>query len=520
MKRVISLVLALIMILSMAPAVYGASSEAVAAADTLYALGLFAGTGKNPDGTPIYTLDRAPTRQEAITILVQILGKKEEALNGTWEMPFTDVASWAKPFVGYAYANGLTSGTGATTFGGNDLVTASQYLTFILKALNYEVGTDFQWNKAWELSDKIGMTHGEYNAATKTFLRGDVTKISAAALSQKLKGQDKLMIQSLVEAGAVDGETAMDCGLDAYGLTSKVHFIYDIRTFTLYAFMNYTGYDDNNNRPITGTRQALRNELDSMDITISNPNYYNTKGAREYQYAAALKYLGEAPTFDYYDTRESAVQKLNDLPEKLEEFYAAADIPSLYEKYREDHEVILRQYKEALPDIVQMVGYFDEENNVDGEFGIEVVLLDAWNRGTGLGSPDQYYGYGVIRTGPEEGVNVLNILHEYAHGFVNRAIDENQSQMKKLSNHFNRNCVAVTKQGYDTWEKIVDESFVRAISLYFDSSRDENRKKLVIADEMAQGFVMTEYVYNRIPEFETYQATFTDFVGMLFEEYK
>ncbi|MBQ5797085.1 MAG: hypothetical protein IIW15_03540, partial [Firmicutes bacterium] len=65
-----------------------------------------------------------------------------------------------------------------------------------------------------------------------------------------------------------------------------------------------------------------------------------------------------------------------------------------------------------------------------------------------------------------------------------------------------------------------DESFVRAISLYFDSSRDENRKKLVIANEMAQGFVMTEYVYKRLPEFETYQGTFTDFVGMLFEEYK
>ena len=106
MKRAISLSLTMIMILSIVPMSYGAESEAVAAADTLYALGLFAGTGKNPDGTPIYTLDRAPTRQEAITILVQILGKKEEAVNGIWETPFTDVANWAKPFVGYAYAKG------------------------------------------------------------------------------------------------------------------------------------------------------------------------------------------------------------------------------------------------------------------------------------------------------------------------------------------------------------------------------------------------------------------------------
>ena len=40
------------------------------------------------------------------------------------------MADWAKPFVGYAYANGLTAGTSATTFGGNDLISAVQYITF------------------------------------------------------------------------------------------------------------------------------------------------------------------------------------------------------------------------------------------------------------------------------------------------------------------------------------------------------------------------------------------------------
>ena len=40
------------------------------------------------------------------------------------------MADWAKPFVGYAYANGLTAGTSATTFGGNDLISAAQYITF------------------------------------------------------------------------------------------------------------------------------------------------------------------------------------------------------------------------------------------------------------------------------------------------------------------------------------------------------------------------------------------------------
>ena len=45
------------------------------------------------------------------------------------EYTFTDVADWAKPYVGYAYTNDLTAGTSATTYSGNNTVTASEYLT-------------------------------------------------------------------------------------------------------------------------------------------------------------------------------------------------------------------------------------------------------------------------------------------------------------------------------------------------------------------------------------------------------
>lgn len=178
MKRVFSLLLAGALSLSLVVPAFAASDEATSAANTLYSLGLFSGTGIDEDGKPIYDLDRAPTRQEAITMLVGLLGKKEEALAGSWDIPFTDVADWAKPFVGYAYANDLTSGISATTFGGNDLVSAAQYLTFVLKVLGYDAGKDFQWDKAWELSDTIGLTSGEYSAETISFTRGDVAIIS------------------------------------------------------------------------------------------------------------------------------------------------------------------------------------------------------------------------------------------------------------------------------------------------------------------------------------------------------
>lgn len=202
MKRLISLLLAVVLMLSVLPgAALAANAEQAYAADRLYRLELISGTGTDANGMPVFELDRAPTRSEAITILVKLLGKEKEASKGIWKMPFTDVPDWAKKFVAYAYNKGLTSGTSATTFGGDDTVTATQYLTFILKALGYTVGTDFQWDKAWVLSDKLGITDGRYNESTKTFTRGDVFLISDAALRAKLKGKDDTLALRLVSAG-------------------------------------------------------------------------------------------------------------------------------------------------------------------------------------------------------------------------------------------------------------------------------------------------------------------------------
>ena len=202
-KKLLSLLLAAGMMCSMIPAALAASSEAIDAANALHDRGLFNGVGTNADGTPNFDLDRTPTRHEAVTMLVAMLGKSSEAQAGNWTTPFTDVADWAKPFVGYAYTNGLTSGTSATTYGGNQPVTASQYLTFVLTALGYKNGTDFQWDKAWELSDKLGITNGQYNATTD-FTRGDVAIISYKALSTPKKDAQPTPTPPASEENTID----------------------------------------------------------------------------------------------------------------------------------------------------------------------------------------------------------------------------------------------------------------------------------------------------------------------------
>lgn len=216
MKKWLSWLLVFIMLVSSASPSFAASKEAIDAADQLYEKGLFSGAGTLPDGTPNYDLDRAPKRTEAIVMLLGLLGKSQEAMAGTWNTPFTDVPSWAKPFVGYAYTNNLTYGISETQFGANNTVTAAQYLTFVLLALGYESGKDFVWNKASEFSDSIGLTHGEYtDMKGKTFTRGDVVLISNNALSMKEKGKSTTLLDRLIADGVVNGEQ----GSDATGLT-------------------------------------------------------------------------------------------------------------------------------------------------------------------------------------------------------------------------------------------------------------------------------------------------------------
>ena len=197
MKRILSGILAVVLLFLLTPAAFAASDEADTAAQTLYEMGLFQGVGKNSAGEPEFDLDRIPNRHEAVTMLVRLLGKEQEAKQGTWTIPFTDVADWARPYVGYAFANGLVAGTSETTYSGDAAVTASQYLTLVLRALGYESGTDFQWDKAWELTDQIGLTDGQYDRNDVPFLRGDVAIVSNNALTASIKGSVQHLADSL-----------------------------------------------------------------------------------------------------------------------------------------------------------------------------------------------------------------------------------------------------------------------------------------------------------------------------------
>lgn len=185
-------------------------------ANVLKNLGLFAGTNNG------FELDRAPTRTEAIVLLLRMLGVAQEALDSNYTHTFKDVPTWADKYIAYAYNKGLTGGYSKTTFGGNDNATPEQFLTFTLRALGYsDKNGDFTFKDAIKFAESKGLAvAGKYKAGAKNFTRGDCVDIIYKALSVTKKVEKVTLAESLVNSSVIDGAKAESYGL--YSVYKKI----------------------------------------------------------------------------------------------------------------------------------------------------------------------------------------------------------------------------------------------------------------------------------------------------------
>lgn len=172
-------------------------------ADMLYDLGLFKGTGSG------YELVRAPNRQEALIMLIRLLG--EEAIAMKFDpnnMTFKDVVGWedGKRYVAYGAAKKYTNGVSKTEFGQHDIADANMYLTFVLRALGYKdsgANPDFVWNKTSQsLAVKIGLLSEEQcrDMVANGLRRDHVVLISVNALFKAVQGEGVTLAEKLLMA--------------------------------------------------------------------------------------------------------------------------------------------------------------------------------------------------------------------------------------------------------------------------------------------------------------------------------
>ena len=108
------------------------------AIEVLQAVGIMTGVDEegnfNPEGTV--------TRNQMAVIMANLMEYNVASYRDT--SPFTDVPSWAEPYVAACYTNGITSGYSDTIYGGEDSVTTAQAALMLMKALGYfQYASDF-----------------------------------------------------------------------------------------------------------------------------------------------------------------------------------------------------------------------------------------------------------------------------------------------------------------------------------------------------------------------------------------
>lgn len=187
LKRALSLALSSVMLLGMMVVGTSAASypdvdaqDNLEAIEVLEMLGVMKGDEKGN-----FNPDNKVTRNEMAVIMTHLL-----KLNAGGTNPFTDVPSWAQPYVSAIYANGVTSGTSATTYGGSNNVTAVEAALMVMKALGYfEFQGEFEDNWTVAVSKqatKIGLFEDVDVAVTDQITRSQAAQLCLNALESNV----------------------------------------------------------------------------------------------------------------------------------------------------------------------------------------------------------------------------------------------------------------------------------------------------------------------------------------------
>lgn len=194
MKKLISLLLVVCMLAACCTA-FAAESSTEQKADALYLLGLFKGTDQG------YELDENTTREQGVVMILRVMGVEDEALSENASCHFDDVYDWAKPYIGYAYKNGITKGMSDTKFGYGVQITDAMFLTMLLRVLGYTEGEgkDFVWNDPYDVGRSAGLI--DYRLADQEFIRGDMVEIIYNLLKAKYKDAQTTVAEQLIKDG-------------------------------------------------------------------------------------------------------------------------------------------------------------------------------------------------------------------------------------------------------------------------------------------------------------------------------
>jgi len=203
LKKVLALVLALSLVLSMGTVAFAAESTE---ADVLYDLGLFKGYSATEK---VLGLGDKADAAQAIVLIGRAMGWTVDAAA---TVAFEDVPAWAVPYVAYAVANNITNGVSATEFG--TMVDGKRMVTWVLRALGK--GLAESWTNTDALATEMGLTVPTAASTTRGVVAGviydmlDATPVGATqTVIEKIASGDAAKTATAIAAGLIPNELAI-----------------------------------------------------------------------------------------------------------------------------------------------------------------------------------------------------------------------------------------------------------------------------------------------------------------------
>ena len=184
-----------------------ADTDNVEAIEVLKTVGIMVG-----DESGDFNPDQNVTRNEMAVVMSNLMAYNVATYANT--SPFTDVPSWAEPYVAACWTNGITAGTSATTYGGSESVTTAQAALMLMKALGYfQYGSDF--GSDWQLAT---VTQGN-----KIDLFEDVDSGVREAMTRNDLAQ---LVLNTLEAGTVEAESDGSISVGDITIVNNVKYNY------------------------------------------------------------------------------------------------------------------------------------------------------------------------------------------------------------------------------------------------------------------------------------------------------
>lgn len=190
MKRYLAFLLALVMVVSLLP-VYGDEVRTISEEEAGRKLKNWGALKGSKDGNLMR--DEGLKREDAILILIRMMGKEEEA-EATPTLPsFKDIEDkYYYPYIAFAQAQGWTEGRSRDEFGYKALVTADEFSALMLRALGYDYKGKL-YSKVGDKAEELGLLRNARVKKSEKFRRGSAFVIMYNTLQQPKKdGGDKL----------------------------------------------------------------------------------------------------------------------------------------------------------------------------------------------------------------------------------------------------------------------------------------------------------------------------------------